>query len=67
MIVLHAGALEDIEVDDVKRAAIGMHVLPANIEPPKAIPDPAAETPTEGGQTPPDPESSAELAQGPDS
>jgi ADP-heptose:LPS heptosyltransferase len=67
MIVLHAGSLEQIEVDDVKRAAIGMRVLPANIAPPAPKPDPVAEAAPESAETPPAPDSSAELAQGPDS
>jgi ADP-heptose:LPS heptosyltransferase len=65
MIVLHAAALEDLDVEDVKRAAIGLGVLPANIAPPKPKSDPGAETRESGG--PPEAESSAELAQGPDS
>lgn len=65
MIVLHATALEDISVNDVKRAAIGMGVLPAGIAPPVSESDPAeAETP---GDTAAAPESGSELAQGPDS
>jgi ADP-heptose:LPS heptosyltransferase len=67
MIVLHAAALEDIEVDDVKRAAISMGVLPASIAPPMPRPGPATETPAEPGDPSAAPESSAELAQGPDS
>lgn len=67
MIVLHAAALEDISADDVKRASIGMHVLPANIALPRAKADPDAEPPVEAGDTPALPESGAELAQGSDS
>jgi ADP-heptose:LPS heptosyltransferase len=67
MIVLHAAALEDIEVDDVKRAAISMGVLPASIAPPRPKPDPVAEVQPEQGETPATPESSEQLAPGPDS
>jgi hypothetical protein len=62
MIVLHAGALEEIEVDDVKRAAIGLRVLPAGIAPPTPKADPAAEAQAGSGETSPEPQSSAELA-----
>lgn len=37
MMVLHAAALESISVDDVKRAAIGLGVLPPNIAPPPPV------------------------------
>ena len=67
MIVLHAASLDDLDADDVKRAAIGMHVLPANIAPPKPKPDPNAEPLPESSETAPVPESSAELAERPDS
>ncbi|RYI19326.1 MAG: lipopolysaccharide heptosyltransferase family protein [Acetobacteraceae bacterium] len=37
MMVLHAAALEAISVDDVKRAALGLGVLPPNIAPPAPV------------------------------
>lgn len=64
MMVLHAAALEAISVDDVKRAAIGLGVLPRNIAPPEPVKLPGeADAATE---TPPT-ESSPELAEGSDS
>jgi len=46
MMVLHAPALEQIGLDDVKRAAWGLGVLPAGMAPPRAVDkaEPAAES-----------------------
>ncbi len=64
MMVLHAAALEAISVDDVKRAAIGLGVLPCNIAPPEPVKLPGeADAATENPPT----ESSPELAEGSDS
>ena len=64
MMVLHAASLEGLSVDDVKRAAIGLGVLPPNISPPAPIPVPVAQVPSEPDQSS---ESSPELAEGSDS
>lgn len=64
MMVLHAGALEAISVDDVKRAAIGLGVLPPNIAVPPPVQTAVADTPPEPGQPA---ESSPELTEGSDS
>lgn len=64
MMVLHAASLDALSVDDVKRAAIGLGVLPPNIAPPAPIPAPEAEVASEADQPP---ESSPELAEGSDS
>jgi ADP-heptose:LPS heptosyltransferase len=64
MMVLHAAALESVSVDDVKRAALGLGVLPPNIAPPEPVKLPEAEGAAEGN---PHPESSPELAEGSDS
>ncbi len=64
MMVLHAAALEAVSVDDVKRAAIGLGVLPPNIAPPPPVKPPAAEVAAEAN--PPN-ETSPELAEGSDS
>lgn len=68
MMVLHAAALEAIGVDDVKRAALGLGVLPPNIAPPAPVqtaPEPdASETPSEPDQPA---ESSPEVTEGSDS
>lgn len=68
MMVLHAAALESISVDDVKRAALGLGVLPPNIAPPPpvqiAAENDASETPSEADQTA---ESSPEVTQSSDS
>jgi ADP-heptose:LPS heptosyltransferase len=45
MIILHAAALDEISPDDVKRAALGMNVLPANIAPPRPRPEPVEDAP----------------------
>ncbi|HEX5006971.1 MAG TPA: glycosyltransferase family 9 protein, partial [Hyphomonadaceae bacterium] len=65
MVVVHAASLDQIGVDDVKYAALGMNVLPPNISRPEPKPEPAPET-GESADIPPD-ASSAELAQGSDS
>jgi len=64
MMVLHAAALEALSVDDVKRAALGLGVLPPNITHPAPVNAPPAEDPSE-----PDLpiESSPELTEGSDS
>ena len=64
MMVLHAGALEAISVDDVKRAAIGLGVLPPNIAVPPPVQTTVADTPSEPDQPA---ESSPELTEGSDS
>lgn len=68
MMVLHAAALESISVDDVKRAALGLGVLPPNIAPPPpvqiAAENDASETPSEADQTA---ESGPEVTQSSDS
>ncbi len=61
MMVLHAAALEAISVDDVKRAAIRLGVLPANIAAPPPVPEPVAEAPPEANSPA---ESNTELAEG---
>ena len=61
MMVLHAAALESLSVDDVKRAAIGLGVLPPNIAPPAPVQPPQAETPSEPGQQA---ETSPEVTEG---
>jgi ADP-heptose:LPS heptosyltransferase len=71
MVVLHAGGLEGIQVDDVKFAALNLGVLPTNIArpvrpvpEPEPVPEPPADSPPPGiestGQGP-------ELAQSSDS
>ena len=62
--VLHAGSLDAISVDDVKRAAIGLGVLPPNIVAPPRVQLPAANTPSELDQPA---ETSTELTQSSDS
>ncbi len=51
VVVLHAAQLDQVSVDDVKRAALGMRVLPANMAPvappPEPQPEPTAEPATE--------------------
>ncbi|HOY79309.1 MAG TPA: glycosyltransferase family 9 protein [Hyphomonadaceae bacterium] len=68
MMVLHAAALEGISVDDVKRAALGLGVLPPNITPPAPVQiaseTPASEPLSEPAQTT---ESSPEVTEGSDS
>ena len=64
MMVLHAGSLDAISVDDVKRAAIGLGVLPPNIVAPPRVQLPAANTPSELDQPA---ETSTELTQSSDS
>ena len=64
MMVLHAAALEAVSVDDVKRAAIGLGVLPPNIAPPPPVTPPEAEVAAEAS---PSTETSPELAEGSDS
>ena len=55
MMVMHAAALEAISVDDVKRAALGLGVLPPNIAPPPpvqiALQTDAPEAPSEPAQS----------------
>jgi ADP-heptose:LPS heptosyltransferase len=43
MMILHAATLDELSADDVKMAAIGMGVLPANIARPPPKPDPETE------------------------
>jgi ADP-heptose:LPS heptosyltransferase len=64
MMVLHAQALEQIGLDDVKRAAFGLGILPAGMAP--YGPVPAA---PQAGDNPAEPpaESAGALAQGPNS
>lgn len=61
MMVLHAAALEALSVDDVKRAAIGLGVLPPNIAPPAPVQQPQAEAASESGQQA---ETSPEVTEG---
>ncbi|MDP3495250.1 MAG: glycosyltransferase family 9 protein [Hyphomonadaceae bacterium] len=61
MMVLHAAALEALSVDDVKRAAIGLGVLPPNIAPPAPVQPPVAEALSEPEQPA---ESSPEVTEG---
>lgn len=67
--VLHAAALEEISVDDVKYAALGMKVLPDTIARPQPKPSPDTEEPEaiEALTSPPEADSSPELAQSRDS
>jgi hypothetical protein len=69
--VLHAAALEDISVNDVKFAALGMKVLPDNIARPQPKPPPDAEAPADLDDAsialPAEPGVSPELAQSRDS
>jgi len=60
MIVLHAASLDELDADDVKRAALGMHVLPPGIARPKPRPVPVEPQPVEVDLT-------SELAETPDS
>lgn len=68
MMVLHAAALEAISVDDVKRAALGLGVLPPNIAPPAPVqtapPTDVSEIPSEPDQPT---ESSPEVTESSDS
>ena len=68
MMVLHSAALEGISVDDVKRAALGLGVLPPNIAPPAPVqtapPADASEIPSEPDQPT---ESSPEVTESSDS
>ena len=61
MMILHAAALESLSVDDVKRAAIGLGVLPPNIARPAPVQPPVAEAPSEPEQPA---ESSPEVTEG---
>lgn len=60
MIVLHAASLDELDADDVKRAALGMNVLPAGIAIPQPRPVPVEPEPVEVDLT-------SELAETPDS
>jgi ADP-heptose:LPS heptosyltransferase len=64
MILLHAPALEQIGLDDVKRAACALAILPAGMAPPRPAP-PAPPPPPETSDNPA--ESAGALAQGPNS
>ena len=64
MILLHAPALEQIGLDDVKRAACALGILPAGMAPPRPAPPAQPATP-ETGDNPA--ESARALAQGPNS
>jgi ADP-heptose:LPS heptosyltransferase len=64
MMVLHAAALEALTIDDVKRAALGLGVLPPNIAPPAPM---KIDVPKDTAEANPASESSAELAEGSDS
>jgi ADP-heptose:LPS heptosyltransferase len=64
MILLHAPALEQIGLDDVKRAACALGILPAGMAPPRPAP-PAPPAPPETSDNPA--ESAGALAQGPNS
>jgi ADP-heptose:LPS heptosyltransferase len=64
MILLHAPALEQIGLDDVKRAACALGILPAGMAPPRPAP-PAPPPPPETSDNPA--ESAGALAQGPNS
>lgn len=61
MMVLHAAALEALSIDDVKRAAIRLGVLPANIAAPAPVPEPTEEPAPEANSAA---ESNTELAEG---
>jgi hypothetical protein len=64
MILLHAPALEQIGLDDVKRAACALGILPAGMAAPRQAPPAPPATP-ETGDNPA--ESVRALAQGPNS
>ena len=64
MILLHAPALEQIGLDDVKRAACALAILPAGMAPPRPAPPAPPATP-ETSDNPA--ESAGALAQGPNS
>jgi ADP-heptose:LPS heptosyltransferase len=64
MILLHAPALEQIGLDDVKRAACALGILPAGMAPPRPAPQ-APPAPPETSDNPA--ESAGALAQGPNS
>jgi ADP-heptose:LPS heptosyltransferase len=64
MMVLHAATLESVSVDDVKRAALGLGVLPPKIAPPAPVQVAAAEAPP-GPDQPSD--ASPEMTKGSDS
>lgn len=65
MMVLHAAALEAISVDDVKRAAIGLGVLPPNIAPPPPVEIASENEPFEPSSEPDQSsESSPEVTEG---
>jgi hypothetical protein len=68
MIVLHAASLDQIEPDDVKRAALNLGVLPANIARPKPKPVPESEPlpgeTTESAPSGPEPEAVSGAASG---
>jgi hypothetical protein len=64
MILLHAPALEQIGLDDVKRAACALAILPAGMAPPRPAPQ-APPAPPETSDNPA--ESAGALAQGPNS
>jgi ADP-heptose:LPS heptosyltransferase len=64
MILLHAPALEQIGLDDVKRAACALGILPAGMALPRPAP-PAPPAPPETSDNPA--ESAGALAQGPNS
>ena len=65
MMILHAPALEQIGLDDVKRAAFALGVLPASMAPP--APAPAAPAAEEADISAPAAENAETLAQGPNS
>jgi hypothetical protein len=60
MIVLHAASLDELDADDGRRAALGLHVLPPGIARPKPRPVPVEPQPVEVDLT-------SELAETPDS
>lgn len=64
MMVLHAATLEAVSVDDVKRAAIGLGVLPSDIAQPEPVKLSGAEDPQEEN---PLQNANPELAEGSDS
>ena len=66
MMILHAAALESLSADDVKLAAIGLGVLPANMVRPEPKADPEPE-PAEIPPLPPVSDSGPDLAPGHDS
>jgi ADP-heptose:LPS heptosyltransferase len=66
MMILHAATLESLSADDVKLAAIGMGVLPANMIRPEPKTDPEPE-PAEIPPLPPVSDSGPGLAPGQDS